>query len=740
MKKRYQLFILLSVLLVSVNVPNCSAAQKKGTPLYKNPKASVEQRVNDLLGRMTLEEKIMQVNQYFVGPNDNTNNAGEAAQKIPAELGSLIYIPTEPALRNSIQRRAMEDSRLGIPMIFGYDVIHGYRTIFPIPLAQACSWNPELVEKGCHFAAKEAKLSGIDWTFSPMIDVSRDPRWGRIAECYGEDPYTNGVFGAAAVRGYQGKSLTDTSSIAACLKHYVGYGASEAGRDYVFTEISLPSLWNTYLPPYGACVKAGAATLMSSFNDISGTPGSANHYTLTEVLRNKWGFDGFVVSDWGAVSQLINQGMAKDMKEACRLSLTAGVDMDMMSHSYDRYMKANIDEKRIDMAVLNEAVKRILRVKFRLGLFEKPYVSDNNSAERFLRPDSRAAAEELAGESMVLLKNNGALPLSGVKKIAVIGPLAKDGNNLLGCWHGHGEGKDVNQLFDGIAGEFKDAEVNYAYGCNFNGNDTSRIAEAVNLASESDVTVLCLGEEETWSGENASRADISLPEIQQQLICRIHKTDTKMILVLATGRPVIINKIVDLPDAIIEIWHPGVNGARPLAGILSGRVNPSGRLSVTFPLTQGQIPIYYDRHSPARTGSQGRYGDLSSEPLYPFGHGLSYTTFSYSPVTASATDVKRGGTVQLEVNVTNTGKTDGKETVFWYICDPYSTITRPCKELKHFEKRMIKAGTTEKFSFNADVNRDFGYLDADGKLLLEAGEVYISVGNQKTKLKLNIVE
>lgn len=366
-------------------LPGRSNGCKQKQPIYKDAKAPIEERVNDLVSRMTLEEKVQQLNQYTLGRNNNENNRGEEVKKIPATLGSLIYFDEDANLRNEAQRKAMEESRLGIPILFGYDVIHGFRTIYPISLGQACSWNPQLVEQACAVAAQEARMSGVDWTFSPMIDVARDGRWGRVAEGYGEDPYTNAVFGVASIKGYQGEDMSDSKRVAACLKHYIGYGASEAGRDYVYTEISNQTLWDTYIPPYEAGVKAGAATLMSSFNDISGTPGSANHYTMTEILKNRWKHDGFVVSDWSAVPQLIDQGHAADRKEAARLAFNAGLEMDMMGHCYDKHMAKLVEEGKISMQLVDDAVKRVLRIKFRLGLFDNPYTptSTEKSASSF---------------------------------------------------------------------------------------------------------------------------------------------------------------------------------------------------------------------------------------------------------------------------------------------------------------------------------------------------------------------
>lgn len=728
--------LILGLCLLGVT-HSLSSKDKKSILLYKDAKAPIEKRIDDLISRMTLEEKILQLNQYTLGRNNNVNNVGEEVKKVPSEIGSLIYFDINPELRNSMQKKAMEESRLGIPIIFGYDAIHGFRTIYPISLGQACSWNPGLVEQACAVSAQEARMSGVDWTFSPMIDVARDPRWGRVAEGYGEDPYTNGVFAAASVCGYQGDDMSAENRMAACLKHYVGYGASEAGRDYVYTEISAQTLWDTYLLPYEMGVKAGAATLMSSFNDISGVPGSANPYIMTEILKKRWKHDGFIVSDWGAVEQLKNQGLAATKKDAARYAFNAGLEMDMMSHAYDRHLKELVEEGKVTMAQVDESVRRVLRVKFRLGLFERPYTPVTNEKDRFFRPQSMAVAAQLAAESMVLLKNNNQiLPLTNKKKIAVVGPMAKNGWDLLGSWCGHGKDTDVEMLYDGLTAEFGgDAELRYAMGCKPQGNDRSGFAGALDVARWSDVVIVCLGEMLTWSGENASRSTIALPQIQEELVKELKEAGKPIILVLSNGRPLELNRMEPLCDAILEIWQPGINGARSMAGILSGRINPSGKLAMTFPYSTGQIPIYYNRRKSGR-GHQGFYKDITSDPLYPFGHGLSYTEFKYGTVTPSATKVKRGDKLSAEVTVTNTGARDGAETVHWFISDPYCSITRPVKELKHFEKQLIKAGETKTFRFDIDLERDFGFVNEDGKRFLEAGEYHILVQGQTVKIEL----
>ena len=728
--------LILGLCLLGVT-HSLSSKDKKSIPLYKDAKAPIEKRIDDLISRMTLEEKILQLNQYTLGRNNNVNNVGEEVKKVPSEIGSLIYFDINPELRNSMQKKAMEESRLGIPIIFGYDAIHGFRTIYPISLGQACSWNPGLVEQACAVSAQEARMSGVDWTFSPMIDVARDPRWGRVAEGYGEDPYTNGVFAAASVRGYQGDDMSAENRMAACLKHYVGYGASEAGRDYVYTEISAQTLWDTYLLPYEMGVKAGAATLMSSFNDISGVPGSANPYIMTEILKKRWKHDGFIVSDWGAVEQLKNQGLAATKKDAARYAFNAGLEMDMMSHAYDRHLKELVEEGKVTMAQVDESVRRVLRVKFRLGLFERPYTPVTNEKDRFFRPQSMAVAAQLAAESMVLLKNNNQIfPLTNKKEIAVVGPMAKNGWDLLGSWCGHGKDTDVEMLYDGLTAEFGgDAELRYAMGCKPQGNDRSGFAGALDVARWSDVVIVCLGEMLTWSGENASRSTIALPQIQEELVKELKEAGKPIILVLSNGRPLELNRMEPLCDAILEIWQPGINGARSMAGILSGRINPSGKLAMTFPYSTGQIPIYYNRRKSGR-GHQGFYKDITSDPLYPFGHGLSYTEFKYGTVTPSATKVKRGDKLSAEVTVTNTGARDGAETVHWFISDPYCSITRPVKELKHFEKQFIKVGETKTFRFDIDLERDFGFVNEDGKRFLEAGEYHILVQGQTVKIEL----
>ena len=724
-------------LLLSLITLTLFSGYKAENPLYKDAKQPIEKRIEDLLSRMTLEEKVMQLNQFTLGRNDNANNMADPVNDIPAQVGSLIYFGSNADLRNKVQKKAMEQSRLGIPIIFGYDVIHGFRTIYPISLAQACAWNPKLVEQACGVAAQEARMSGVDWTFSPMIDVARDGRWGRVAEGYGEDPYTNAVFTVASVKGYQGKDMSSEKNVAACLKHYIGYGASEAGRDYVYSEISRQTLWDTYMLPYEQGVKAGAATLMSSFNDISGTPGSANHYTLTEVLKNRWKHDGFVVSDWGSIEQLRPQGVAADKKEAALKAFTAGVEMDMMNRCYDNHLGQLVTEGKVSGSLLNDAVRRVLRVKFRLGLFERPYTPTTTEKQRFYLPESMKIAEQLAEESIVLLKNqNKTLPLNKATKIAVIGPIAQTKWHLLGSWAAQGNAEDVTTVVDALKAEYKGkAEVTYALGCDFDGQDKKNFEEAKNVAANADVLVLCLGEKKNWSGENASRSTIALPQIQEELAIELKKLGKPVILVLSSGRPLELNRLEPISDAILTMWHPGTPGGKPLAGVLSGRVNPSGKLAMTFPYSTGQIPIYYNYRQSARP-HQGKYQDIQSTPLYEFAHGLSYTTFQYGDLKVSATQIKRGQKFTVEIPVSNTGDRDGVETVHWFIQDPVSSISRPIKELKHFEKQLLKKGETKTYQFEIDPERDLSFVDSDGKRFLETGDYNILVKNKKIKIEI----
>ncbi|WP_295936934.1 glycoside hydrolase family 3 N-terminal domain-containing protein [uncultured Alistipes sp.] len=726
----------IALWLLLCGVGFCSCADSM---VYRDRTATPEARADDLLSRMTLEEKVMQVTQWTYGKNMNENNVETQMKAVSPMIGSLLYRSTSPVYYNQIQRKAVEESRLGIPILTGFDMIHGYRTIFPIPLAQACAWNESLIEESCRIGAREARLSGVFWTFSPMVDVARDSRWGRVSEGYGEDPYLTGMLGAAAVRGYQGDDLTRKDAVAACLKHFVGYAHSDGGRDYHYTEISQQTLWDTALPPFEMGVKAGAATVMSAFNDISGVPASANRYMMTDVLREKWGFGGFVVSDWGAVSQLIPQGVAANDAEACEKAFMAGLDMDMVDDVYLRELPGLIADGTIPGRALDEAVRRILLVKFRLGLFDDPYIEELPDQERYLSSGAHAVARELAAESMVLLKNDAqTLPVrSGVKRIALIGPMADNRVDLMGSWWGQGEADDVVTILEGLKAEFAGkAQIVYHAGCDFDGKDRSQFARALEVARSADLVVLCVGERRNWSGENASRASLALPAIQEDLVREMARCGRPVVVLVSSGRPVELRNIEPVADAMVAIWQPGTEGGCAVAQLLSGKVNPSGRLAITFPLNAEQQPVYYNQRQAARPRS-GRYQNLPHAPMYPFGYGLSYTIYDYGKVHLDKQTLRRGERLVAQIEVTNGGMVDGKETVMWFISDPVASVSRPVKELKHFEKQFIPAGESRIFRFEIDPVRDLSFPDATGERLLERGEFYLHVNDQKVKFELN---
>lgn len=728
-----QRFLILVMLLSSV----ACMAGCRDRKIYLDPSADLSARVEDLLGRMTTEEKVMQLTQRTYGKNMNVNNVETEMRAVSPLTGSLIFRTTNPVFYNQIQRKAVEESRLGIPLLCGFDAIHGYRTLFPIPLAQACSWNEQLVERSCRIVAVESRRSGVAWTFSPMIDVARDVRWGRISEGYGEDPLVNARMGVAAVKGYQGEDLSSSNSIAACLKHYVGYAYSEGGRDYHYTDISAQSLWETALPPFEACVKAGAATVMSSFNDISGVPATANRYTLTEILRDRWHFNGFVVSDWGAVEQLISQRVAANRSEACAMAIRSGLDMDMVDNVYCDELEALVKQGVVSKEVLDEAVRRVLKVKFRLGLFEHPYIKKVSESELAPSVEARAVAREMASESMVLLKNEGQLlPVAAdVRRIALLGPMADNQIDLMGSWWGQGEPTDVVTILKGMEAEFAGkAQIRYCKGCDFEGDDRSQFAEAIEAARSADLVVLCMGEKRGWSGENASRASLALPPIQEQFIEEMAHSGKPIVLLLSSGRPVEVRRMEPHAGALVEIWQPGTEGGSAVAQLLSGKVNPSGRLAITFPVCAEQQPVFYNQRTPAR--KMGYYQDIPKTPQYPFGYGLSYTTFEYGSVKLDRTILYEGDRLHAEVLVSNTGAQDGKETVMWFISDETSSISRPAMELKHFDKQAIPAGESRKFSFEIDPWRDLSFTDSTGKLHLEKGTFYLQVHGQKIKFEL----
>ena len=680
--------------------------------LYKDASMPISERVEDLLSRMTLKEKAMQLTQGRIGENDNPNNIETGKQKFIPTTGSFIFFATNVTFRNSYQKRAIENTRLGIPLLFAYDVIHGYRTIYPISLGQACSFNTNLVEKACRFAAKEASDTGINWTFSPMIDVARDPRWGRVSEGYGEDPLVNSAFCVASVKGYQGDDLSQPDTLASCLKHFVGYSESVAGIDYAYSDISERAMWEIYLPPYLAGINAGAATIMSGFNDINGIPAVCNEVYLNDILRDKWGFEGLVVSDWGAIKQLKNQGFSKNPLIQGSVSLKAGNDMDMMSGINMRIPKM-VEQGFIDEEDVNKAVRRVLALKFKLGLFENPYTDVKEPESCYLKEDYLNIAEQLSIESMVLLKNNQILPITTPTKVAVVGNLLDDNEALLGSWAQRGRSEDVVDIMSGLEW-YKPTDVTL-----------------IENVEDADVILLCIGETQKMSGENGSRSTIKLHN--EDLVDYYKSFGKKIILITSSGRPISFQNIEKDVEAILHIWQPGTTTGTALAKIIFGINNPSGKLAMTFPRTVGQIPIYYNKHQSARIGNKdwsGLYQDIESTPMYEFGYGLSYTTFSYSDLMVDPE------TLQAQVTVTNSGKYPGKETVLWFISDPEASFTQPIKKLKHFQKIDLLPNESETVIFPISKIQHLSY-NKYGESIFEAGLFRVEVGSLECNFEVS---
>jgi beta-glucosidase len=722
--------------------------------VYEDPARPVDRRVNDLLQRMTLDEKIGQLWQVDLPHTLDPQVVARVRDGVVGSfLGSDATVET-PIMRNQLQHIALEQSRLGIPQIFGHDVIHGFRTIFPIPLGQACAWEPELFAQTDTIAAREAAAAGIDWTFAPMVDLARDPRWGRIAESFGEDPWLGAVYGAACVRGFQGGDAAATNRVAACVKHYAGYGAAEGGRDYNTTEISEFTLRNFYLPQFKAGVDAGALTIMSSFNCLSGVPASANRHILTEILRNEWKFRGLVVSDYEAVGELVDHGVAADDAQAARLALTAGVDIEMISRTYHDTLKQQVLRGIIPLAVVDEAVRRVLTVKFKKGLFDRPYTDASLYPYAYLHTDARELSREAAAKSCVLLKDeNQALPLSPrARKIVLIGPLAQRAEELVGPWHSRAHANELISLADALRRQAGPGfELAVARGCalyepgvikvprditNFlplkeDPTGAHEIAEAVALAKTADVVVLALGEPLDWSGEDGSRSDLGLPGMQPQLFDAIAATGKPVVVVLFNGRPLAIPQLQEKAAAILEAWFPGTEGADGVADVLFGKVGPSGRLTATFPRSVGQVPFYYNHFNTGRPGFgeyKGNYVDIPTIPLYPFGFGLDYTTFDFGNAQLDTNQIPLNGSLTMQAQIKNSGKRAGTTVAQLYIrALAASAGPRPVRELKGFQKIPLEPGESRLVTFHLSA-RELGYYDAQGHWLVEPGkyQVWIS--------------
>ena len=718
--------------------------------VYEEAAQPVERRVADLLKRMTVDEKIGQLWQVDLARTLDPQVTARLRQgEVGSFLGSDATVET-PVMRNQLQRVAVEQSRLGIPQIFGHDVIHGFRTIFPIPLAQACAWEPELFERTETMAAREAAAAGIDWTFAPMVDLARDPRWGRIAEGFGEDPWLGSLDAAACVRGFQGTNAADPGRVAACLKHYVGYGAAEGGRDYNTTEISEFTLRNFYLPQFQVGVDAGALTVMSAFNCLSGFPASAHRHTLTEILREEWKFKGLVVSDYQSVLELENHGVAADDAAAARLALTAGVDMEMISHTYHDTLKRQLEQGTVSPQVLDEAVRRVLRVKFQKGLFDQPYADESLAQTAFLQPGALALAREAAAKSCVLLKNeHHVLPLAPGGRLALIGPLAEAAQELVGPWHSRAHTNELISLAEGLRRQLAPgAMLSVARGCalvepgafkvprditNFAPLDdaptgSNEVAGAVAMARAADTVVLALGEPLDWSGEDASRSDLGLPGRQAELFAAVAATGKPVVVVLFSGRPLAMPQLQQQAAAILAAWFPGTEGANGVADILFGRAEPAGRLTATFPRNPGQVPFYYNHYNTGRPGFgeyKGNYVDVETTPLYPFGFGLGYAAFDFGAVRVNTNAISTSGKILARATLKNTSPQAGTAVAELYLRALAATAgPRPVRELKGFQKIRLQPGETRDVAFELPA-RTLGYYDAHGRWRVEPGQYQV---------------
>lgn len=690
-------------------------------------------KIDSLMNIMTLEEKIGQTVLYS-STADITGPVLDEKYLEYLKKGKVgaIFNATGSAFTRKIQKIAVEETRLGIPLIFGYDVIHGYKTIFPIPLGESSSWDLELMKKTSRIAAIEASVEGLHWTFAPMVDVARDPRWGRVSEGAGEDTYLGSLIAKARVKGFQGDDLRKKNTLLACAKHYAAYGAAQAGRDYHTVDISLNTLRNVYLPPFKAVLDVGVATFMTSFNELNGVPTSGNSFLLNDILRKEWGFNGFVVTDYTSINEMVLHGYAKNLKHAGELAMNSGVDMDMQGGVYLKNIHQSIIENKITTERLDEAVKVILKMKFKLGLFEDPYRYCNEASESqiILNDDHLKIAREAAKKSMVLLKNdNQLLPLNKEKRIALIGPLANDEFHIIGNWAAQGDREGIAvSVKEGF--EAKGSDFTYVKGCEIEGGNTSGFTEAIKVAKASDVVVMVMGETERMSGEAASRTSIKLPGYQQQLIEAIKSTGKPIVLVLMNGRPLDLSWEINQADAILEAWFPGTSGGHAITDVVFGNYNPSGKLTVTFPRNIGQIPLYYNMKNTGRPadveGANERYSskyiDVENTPLFPFGYGLSYTTFNYGIPKLDRNVMTPTTKIKIKVDVTNSGAYDGEEIVQLYIKDKVGSITRPVKELKGFEKVFLKKGERKTITFTISPEDLKFYESSRGSFANENGD------------------
>jgi beta-glucosidase len=704
------------------------------------PDPHVERMIDSLVSVMTLGEKLGQLNQILAAWNEKEKKPylddKLLKQVREGRVGSFLNVVGAAETR-AMQKIAVEETRLHIPLLFGLDVIHGFRTIFPIPLAEAGSWDPELIERAERIAASEAAASGINWTFAPMVDIARDPRWGRIAEGAGEDPYLGSVIAAARVRGFQSTDLRDSSTLLACAKHYAAYGGAEGGRDYNTVDFSERTIREVYLPPFNAAVDAGAGSLMSAFNEVSGIPSSANRWLLTDVLRKEWGFDGFVVSDWTAIEELQKHGIAGSRAEAGIKAISAGVDMDMVSGIYVDDLPGMVRAGKLPESIVDESVRRVLRMKFRIGLFENPFRNCTPGLDQkvILTPEHLRAAKELAGESIVLLKNDlNLLPLhKNIGTLALIGPLVDDSTNLLGPWAGAGKSNDVVTVLNGIRNRLKgETRILVAKGCAIDSPDTSGFGEAASAATQADVVVLVAGEAGSMSGEASSRSGIGLPGVQRELVERMIGTGKPVVLILMNGRPLALPWEAEHVPAILESWFLGVQAGNAIADVLFGDINPGGKLPVSFPRSVGQIPLYYSHKPTGRPENPedhytSKYMDMPNSPQFPFGFGLSYTNYIYTDLRVREKRVRMQDTVRVSVRVQNTGRVAGDEIVQLYIHDEVASVTRPVLELKRFQRIHLEPNESKVVRFALTAG-DLAFYDAGINRVTEPGIFTLFVG------------
>ena len=742
--------------LTSNNIESDVAAENDNFTALKIKDAEVARKVKELLSKMTLEEKIGQMNQYtgFYDPTGPAPAGGDNKNKYDhvatGQVGSMLNVKGAKEVR-AMQEIAVEKTRLGIPMVFAFDVIHGFKTISPIPLAEAASWDLEAIKKSARIAAIEASAAGLNWTFAPMVDIGRDARWGRVMEGAGEDTYLGTKVAVARVEGFQGDDLSSNNTIAACAKHFAAYGFAESGKDYNTADIGTSTLYNVVLPPFKAVAEAGVATFMNSFNELNGVPATGDSFLQRDLLKGEWGYEGFVVSDWGSISEMMAHGYAADGKHASEIAANAGSDMDMESHLYVKHLKGLVESGKVDIKKIDDAAARILKLKFELGLFDDPYKYCDEAREKEITSSKEIvdASLDMAKKSIVLLKNEkNLLPLAkSGKNIAVIGPFADDKNSPLGNWRLAGDDNSAISLMEGLQ-NYKGNKVSYERGVKFvedkamfhahikyNKDDKTGIDAAVRTAKSADVVIMVLGEHGFQSGEGRSRASLDLPGVQQELLEAVYEVNKNIVLVLMNGRPLALPWAAENIPAIVEAWHLGTQSGNAIAEVLYGDYNPSGKLPMTFPRDVGQVPLYYNYKNTGRPGPKPEvfwqhYSDMTNDPLYPFGFGLSYTTFKYSNLAVT----KNGGNnVSVSVNVKNTGKVDGEEVVQLYIKDQVASVTRPVKELKGFEKINLKAGEAKTVNFKL-TDAELGFYNNQQKFIVEPGKFDVMVGGNSVDL------